>query len=159
MQPVLLGAAFPYHFKVSLWFYLTWVVLGSQIAAVNNGVCGSCSSSTVLALAAPGKGYSGAKGKQVMKIMAAAAATGRVPDIEKRNLMNLLLLGALGLPTLGALGPYVYFFVPPRYTTNFRPKLIESLSMMLGYDANRLNLSLSESLPPCYSCEETPLKR
>ncbi|KAJ3674344.1 hypothetical protein LUZ60_004960 [Juncus effusus] len=36
-----------------------------------------------------------------------------VPDMGKRKLLNLLLLGALSLPTVGMLGPYTYFFVPP----------------------------------------------
>ena len=40
-------------------------------------------------------------------------ADDRVPDMEKRNLMNLLLLGALSLPTAGMLVPYGTFFVPP----------------------------------------------
>ncbi|XP_058073134.1 cytochrome b6-f complex iron-sulfur subunit, chloroplastic [Magnolia sinica] len=37
----------------------------------------------------------------------------RVPDMGKRQLMNLLLLGALSLPTAGMLVPYASFFVPP----------------------------------------------
>lgn len=36
-----------------------------------------------------------------------------VPDMEKRKLLNLLLLGAISLPTVTMLGPYTYFFVPP----------------------------------------------
>lgn len=39
----------------------------------------------------------------------------RVPDMEKRNLLNLLLLGALSLPTAGMLVPYATFFAPPGY--------------------------------------------
>ncbi|KAK7401995.1 hypothetical protein VNO78_13917 [Psophocarpus tetragonolobus] len=37
----------------------------------------------------------------------------RVPDMSKRKLMNLLLLGALSLPSAGILGPYTFFLVPP----------------------------------------------
>nr|O49078.1 RecName: Full=Cytochrome b6-f complex iron-sulfur subunit, chloroplastic; AltName: Full=Plastohydroquinone:plastocyanin oxidoreductase iron-sulfur protein; AltName: Full=Rieske iron-sulfur protein; Short=ISP; Short=RISP; Flags: Precursor [Fritillaria agrestis]AAC04807.1 cytochrome B6-F complex iron-sulfur subunit precursor [Fritillaria agrestis] len=37
----------------------------------------------------------------------------RVPDMGKRQTMNLLLLGALSLPTAGMLIPYGAFFVPP----------------------------------------------
>ncbi|KAF4367758.1 hypothetical protein F8388_011333 [Cannabis sativa] len=37
----------------------------------------------------------------------------RVPDMGKRKLMNLLLLGAIGLPTAGMLVPYTAFFAPP----------------------------------------------
>lgn len=43
----------------------------------------------------------------------ASIADDRVPDMGKRELMNLLLLGAIGLPTTGMLLPYTYFFVPP----------------------------------------------
>ena len=37
----------------------------------------------------------------------------RVPDMGKRQLMNLLLLGAISLPSAGMLIPYTIFFVPP----------------------------------------------
>lgn len=37
----------------------------------------------------------------------------RVPDMGKRQLMNLLLLGAVSLPTAGMLIPYATFFAPP----------------------------------------------
>ncbi|OAY82086.1 Cytochrome b6-f complex iron-sulfur subunit, chloroplastic [Ananas comosus] len=37
----------------------------------------------------------------------------RVPDMGKRQLMNLLLLGAVSLPTAIMLVPYAAFFVPP----------------------------------------------
>lgn len=37
----------------------------------------------------------------------------RVPDMGKRQLMNLLLLGAISLPTAGMLVPYATFFAPP----------------------------------------------
>ncbi|KAL0444188.1 UNVERIFIED_CONTAM: cytochrome-f complex iron-sulfur subunit, chloroplastic [Sesamum latifolium] len=40
-------------------------------------------------------------------------ADDRVPDMGKRQLMNLLLLGAISLPSGGMLLPYTYFFVPP----------------------------------------------
>ena len=36
----------------------------------------------------------------------------RVPDMEKRKLMNLLLLGAISLPVGGMLVPYGAFFIP-----------------------------------------------
>ncbi|GJT33089.1 ubiquitin carboxyl-terminal hydrolase 14 isoform X1 [Tanacetum coccineum] len=50
-----------------------------------------------------------------MKVTCQAASipADNVPDMEKRKLMNLLLLGALGLPTAGMLYPYTYFLVPP----------------------------------------------
>eukprot|EP00246_Nothoceros_aenigmaticus_P013982 TRINITY_DN5119_c0_g1_i1.p1 TRINITY_DN5119_c0_g1~~TRINITY_DN5119_c0_g1_i1.p1 ORF type:complete len:231 (-),score=16.42 TRINITY_DN5119_c0_g1_i1:292-984(-) len=42
-----------------------------------------------------------------------AAIPARVPDMEKRNLMNLLLLGAVALPSAALLGPFTFFLVPP----------------------------------------------
>lgn len=45
--------------------------------------------------------------------MAASVPADRVPDMGKRKLMNLLLLGAIALPSTGMLYPYTYFFVPP----------------------------------------------
>ena len=36
-----------------------------------------------------------------------------VPDMGKRQLMNLLLVGAIGLPGLPLAGGFAYFFVPP----------------------------------------------
>ncbi|KAI7746153.1 hypothetical protein M8C21_018003 [Ambrosia artemisiifolia] len=52
---------------------------------------------------------------RAMKVTCQAASipADRVPDMEKRKLLNLLLLGAIGLPTTGMLLPYTYFFVPP----------------------------------------------
>ena len=47
--------------------------------------------------------------------VASAAAAGNVPDMGKRNTMNLLLLGAIGLPGLPLAGGFAYFFVPPRW--------------------------------------------
>jgi len=46
---------------------------------------------------------------------ATSISADRVPDMGKRQLMNLLLLGAISLPTAGMLIPYTYFFVPPGY--------------------------------------------
>lgn len=43
-----------------------------------------------------------------------ALAAEDVPTPEKRGLMNLLLAGAVGLPATSMLGPYAYFFAPPR---------------------------------------------
>ena len=43
----------------------------------------------------------------------AAAVSGEVPDMGKRNVMNLLLVGAIGLPATSLVGGFAYFFVPP----------------------------------------------
>jgi len=49
---------------------------------------------------------------QLRDMSARAGAIGEVPDMDKRNTMNLLLLGAASLP-VGMLGiPYILFFVP-----------------------------------------------
>jgi len=47
-----------------------------------------------------------------MPVVKAAAVSSEVPDMAKRNAMNLILLGGIGLP-VGALAvPYALFFVP-----------------------------------------------
>jgi cytochrome b6-f complex iron-sulfur subunit len=54
------------------------------------------------------------KGKGVkIACQATSIADDRVPDMEKRKLLNLLLLGALSLPSAGMLVPYATFFAPP----------------------------------------------
>ena len=52
--------------------------------------------------------------KAVARTVKAAAASGEVPDMGKRNVMNLLLVGAIGLPATSLVGGCAYFFVPPR---------------------------------------------
>ena len=47
------------------------------------------------------------------RTVASAAAGREVPDMGKRQLMNLLLVGAIGLPGLPLAGGFAYFFVPP----------------------------------------------
>lgn len=56
----------------------------------------------------------GVKGKEIkISCQATSIPADRVPDMGKRKTMNLLLLGAIGLPTATMLYPYTYFFVPP----------------------------------------------
>lgn len=45
-------------------------------------------------------------------VRAAAGAVGEVPDMNKRNIMNLILLGGVAAPATGMLGAYALFFVP-----------------------------------------------
>lgn len=52
----------------------------------------------------------------------------RVPDMGKRELMNLLLLGALSLPTAGMLVPYATFFAPPGFGFSSPISLVSKLS-------------------------------
>ena len=51
--------------------------------------------------------------KSVNRNVVAAAVSGEVPDMGKRNVMNLLLVGAIGLPATSLVGGFAYFFVPP----------------------------------------------
>lgn len=46
--------------------------------------------------------------------MAAASGDEFVPDMAKRNTMNILLAGSAGAVALGVLGPFTYFFVPSK---------------------------------------------
>lgn len=47
-------------------------------------------------------------------VVRAAAVPAEVPDMNKRNIMNLILLGGISLPVAGLAGPYLLFFVPKR---------------------------------------------
>ncbi|KAL5730714.1 plastoquinol--plastocyanin reductase [Ranunculus cassubicifolius] len=58
------------------------------------------------------KGIGNNKGMRV-RCQASSISADRVPDMGKRKLMNLLLLGAISLPTATMLGPYAIFFAPP----------------------------------------------
>ena len=70
------------------------------------------------------------KGKGMrITCQAGSIAADRVPDMGKRQLMNLLLLGAVSLPAAGMLIPYASFFAPPGSASNFS----ESLSMLNHY--------------------------
>jgi len=52
------------------------------------------------------------QGRTLRPVIRAAAVAGEVPDMAKRNTMNLILLGGISLP-VGALAlPYAVFFVP-----------------------------------------------
>mmetsp|Transcript_29418 Transcript_29418/g.58650 ORF Transcript_29418/g.58650 Transcript_29418/m.58650 type:complete len:214 (+) Transcript_29418:44-685(+) len=42
-----------------------------------------------------------------------AAADAFVPDMERRNIMNLILVSSAGATIAGLGGPFVYFFYPP----------------------------------------------
>lgn len=65
------------------------------------------------AVAAP-KAVRASRPARVAPVVRAAAISADVPDMNKRNVMNLILLGGISLP-VGAMGlPYLSFFVPPR---------------------------------------------
>merc|ERR1711881_585480 len=44
--------------------------------------------------------------------MGSAAADDFVPDMQRRTIMNLVLLGGAGVPVLWLLGGFVFFFIP-----------------------------------------------
>lgn len=52
----------------------------------------------------------------------AAAVSGDVPDMGKRQLMNALLLGAVGAPVTALAGGFAYFFVPPSCVPDHSPR-------------------------------------
>lgn len=45
-------------------------------------------------------------------VKASVADMELVPDSNRRTIMNLLLVGAIGLPVASLAGPFIYFFVP-----------------------------------------------
>lgn len=86
----------------------------SQISSSNSGIfAGPGQLLAFLPLQNHGRGHSKKKQATTTICQAANIAADRVPDMGKRKLMNLLLLGALSLPTAGMLVPYGSFFVPP----------------------------------------------
>ncbi|XP_078447702.1 photosynthetic electron transfer C isoform X2 [Wolffia australiana] len=83
----------------------------SQLASARNGGFSSPSRG-VLCKPAKGLGIGMARRGKVVA-MGASISADRVPDMGKRELMNLLLLGAIALPSAGMLVPYGAFFAPP----------------------------------------------
>lgn len=55
----------------------------------------------------------GRVGRMRVSCQATSIPADNVPDMEKRKLLNLLLLGAISLPSGFMLVPYTNFFVPP----------------------------------------------
>lgn len=49
-----------------------------------------------------------------VKMAEAAGEEAFVPDMERRKLMNTILLGSVGLNVAGLAVPYVAFFVPKK---------------------------------------------
>ena len=94
------------------WSLLPIVVVFIQLCAGRSALF--CPSQALLRK--PKSTQMGAKGKGMggkISCQATSIPADRVPDMEKRKTMNLLLLGAIGLPTATMLYPYTYFFVPP----------------------------------------------
>uniref|UniRef100_A0A5B7B2C7 plastoquinol--plastocyanin reductase n=1 Tax=Davidia involucrata TaxID=16924 RepID=A0A5B7B2C7_DAVIN len=84
-------------------------VIPSQLCSSKSGMY-----SPSQALVKPTRTHVVGKDKRMrITCMATSIAPDRVPDMGKRELMNLLLLGALSLPTGFMLVPYATFFAPP----------------------------------------------
>ncbi|CAH9094783.1 unnamed protein product [Cuscuta europaea] len=82
----------------------------AQICSIKNGAFATPQA----AMAKPAKSASlRTKGLRVRAMATSIPADDRVPDMGKRKLMNLLLLGAISLPTAAMVVPYGSFFVPP----------------------------------------------
>ncbi|CAA3013288.1 cytochrome b6-f complex iron-sulfur subunit, chloroplastic-like [Olea europaea subsp. europaea] len=82
----------------------------SQLCSSKNGLFAP---SQAVMLKSTGSSQKGnGKGNKI-RCQATSIPADRVPDMGKRQLMNLLLLGAISLPTAGMLVPYASFFAPP----------------------------------------------
>lgn len=84
-----------------------------QLCSSKSGLSSVSQALLVKPMKINGHGMGKDKRMKVKCMAASIPADDRVPDMEKRNLMNLLLLGALALPTGGMLVPYATFFAPP----------------------------------------------
>eukprot|EP00434_Breviolum_minutum_P006906 symbB.v1.2.006095.t1/scaffold359.1/size220467/5 len=51
--------------------------------------------------------------RELSSMHAAGEYTGFVPDMQRRQLMNFVLVTTAGIPVLVALGCYLWYFVPP----------------------------------------------
>ncbi|XP_043696588.1 cytochrome b6-f complex iron-sulfur subunit 2, chloroplastic [Telopea speciosissima] len=82
----------------------------SQLCSSKNGIFSRCQAFT----SKPTKTQFVGKEKGIrITCQATSIPADRVPDMGKRELLNLLLLGAISLPTAGMLVPYATFFAPP----------------------------------------------
>ncbi|XP_039141104.1 cytochrome b6-f complex iron-sulfur subunit, chloroplastic [Dioscorea cayenensis subsp. rotundata] len=91
---------------------LSTVASPSQLCSSKNGIFSP--SQALLSKPAKGLGFGRERNGGKVRCQATSSITAdRVPDMGKRQLLNLMLLGAVSLPTVGMLIPYTYFFVPP----------------------------------------------
>jgi len=70
---------------------------------------GSCAAFMVAPVRVPAGQVQVARAAPTMS----AAADDFVPDLQRRTVMNLVLLGGAGVPVLWMAGGFVYFFIPP----------------------------------------------
>lgn len=87
-----------------------WFFLRQHLSSARNG--GFSPGRGLLCRAPKGLGLGRERSGKVVA-MATSIPADRVPDMGKRQLMNLLLLGAISLPATGMLVPYAAFFAPP----------------------------------------------
>merc|ERR1712232_803973 len=65
------------------------------------------------AFVAPASGRVGAaRAESSVAMQAGGEYTGFVPDMQRRTLMNLVVVAATAVPTLVLLGGYIYYFYP-----------------------------------------------
>lgn len=83
------------------------IALHAQLSSSSHGVFAPQS------LAFAPLGSSPVKQRRIKIVGMASIPADRVPDMTKRQILNYMLLGAISLPTAGALWPYLLFFVPP----------------------------------------------
>jgi len=63
------------------------------------------------AFVAPGMGQAG-RAESAVSLRAGGEYTGFVPDMQRRTLMNLVVVAATGVPVLVMLGGYIWYIVP-----------------------------------------------
>lgn len=90
---------------------MLWALL-FQLCSSKNGMFGASSSQALMVKPTRTSVVGKDRGVKIT-CQATSIPADRVPDMEKRKLMNLLLLGAISLPTAGMLVPYATFFAPP----------------------------------------------
>lgn len=91
----------------------TNIVKGSTKVSINNSRVSRAKFGCNIKGLVPAKAATLQKCAAKPAAMAGAAVSEEVPDMNKRSLMNLLLVGAIGLPGTSLVGGYAYFFVPP----------------------------------------------
>ncbi|XP_047306926.1 cytochrome b6-f complex iron-sulfur subunit, chloroplastic [Impatiens glandulifera] len=87
----------------------------SLLRSSRNGIVGPSTTGEMLKCTRNNLLSAAGKEKKMNSISCQATSipADRVPDMEKRKLLNLLLLGALSLPSTAMLVPYATFFAPP----------------------------------------------
>ncbi|XP_059662583.1 cytochrome b6-f complex iron-sulfur subunit, chloroplastic-like [Cornus florida] len=88
-------------------------VTPSQLCSSKNGMFSPCQALMVKSTRTHHQLGAGKERSMKVTCQATSIPADRVPDMGKRETMNLLLLGAISLPTGFMLVPYATFFAPP----------------------------------------------